>query len=177
MDSVERGIEPGGPPEVQVQGSPPSGAGGPAGTPVTLPFSRSLGLPPATMVAPLAAPPVLGGAIPRPLPATGIGFTCPSPRCRDKLPYAKACGYIQHLNQQHHLEEAQSLRIPTRLPDIVKCRPCGHFCQNAKGLASHKKQTHRPSPGADGGQLPPADVLPPPAPDPSPSLDGPDLPE
>ena len=76
--------------------------------------------------APLPAPsdtrPLLRGP-PPPLPATGKGFKCLSRRCRDKLPYATAAGYIQHLNQQHKLE-AHSLCLPNRVPDIVKCRDC-----------------------------------------------------
>jgi hypothetical protein len=75
---------------------------------------------------------------PPPLSATGIGFKCLSRRCRNKLPYSTAAGYIQHLNQQHKLEEAHSLRLPNRLPDIVECRDCNHFCQNARGLQSHE---------------------------------------
>ena len=94
------------------------------------------------VLAPPPAPPdtrpLLRGP-PPPLPATGIGFNCPSRRCRDKLPYATAAGYIQHLNQQHKLEEAHSLRLPNHLPDIVKCRDCNHFCQNARCLQAHER--------------------------------------
>ena len=75
---------------------------------------------------------------PPPLPATGIGFKFLSRRCRDKLPYATAAGYIQHLNQQHKLEEAHSLRLPNRLPDIVKCRDYNHFCQIARDVQAHR---------------------------------------
>ena len=136
---------------------------GPRGAQVAPLSARSIGAPLA-----LGADPS-GGSLPRPLPPEGIGFRCPSPRCRDKGLYAKASGFIQHLNQQHKLEEAQSLRIPARLPDIVKCRLCGKFCQNAKGLASHQKQKHKqsvvvPSPA---GQHP-AEAPAPPAPDPTP---------
>ena len=161
MGPVERRRQSGGPPEVQVQELPSSGTVGPPGAPVA-----ALGPP----LVPGAYPSERG--VPRPLPATGIGFCCPSPRCRrDKRgAYAKASGFIQHLNQQHKLEEAQSLRIPDRLPDIVKCRLCGTFCQNAKGLAAHQKHKHKqqsvvPSPA---GQLNPAEAPPPPDPDPAP---------
>jgi hypothetical protein len=94
------------------------------------------------VLAPPTAPPdtrLLLRGPPPPLPPTGIGFNCPSRRCRDKLPYATAAGYIQHLNQQHKLEEAHSLRLPNRLPDIVKCRDCNHFCQNARGFLAHER--------------------------------------
>ncbi len=89
---------------------------------------------------------------PPPLPAIGIGFKYLSRRCRrDKLPYATAAGYIQHLNQQHILEEAHSLRLPNRLPDIVKCRDYNHyFCQNARCL-----QAHRLGPMHAGSVIPP----------------------
>ena len=77
-------------------------------------------------LAPLAAAPSssVQNASLLPLPATGIGFRCPSRRCQNKPLYTKSCGYLQHLNQQHSAEEAQSFRIPAQLPDIVKCRTC-----------------------------------------------------
>ncbi len=73
-------------------------------------------------LAPLAAAPSssVRNASLLPLLTTGIGFRCPSRRCQDKPPYTKSCGYLQHLNQQHSTEEAQSFRIPAQLPEIVK---------------------------------------------------------
>ena len=135
-----------------------SGVGGSAGGAAPqppLPGDRA----PEDFAPPPAPPdtrPSLGGP-PPPLPATGIGFKCLSRRCRDKLPYATAAGYVQHLNQQHKLEEAHSLRLPmaNRLPDIVKCRDCNHFCQNARGL-----QAHRRGPMHAGSVIPPVVVGP-----------------
>ena len=109
-------------------------------------------------LAPLAAAPSssVRNASLLPLPTTGIGFRCPSRRCQDKPPYTKSCGYLQHLNnQQHSTEEAQSFRIPAQLPEIVKCRTCGQFCTNTKGLKMHKT-CHRSSVVPPlAGQLPP----------------------
>ena len=123
-------------------------------------------LPPAPL--PPRSPPTRT-APPPPLPATGTGFKCPSPHCRDKLPYVNAAGYIQHLNSRHHGEGPFSLRISGRLPDITTCRDCSQFCLNAKGLAAHRKRTHKESavPGP-AGQLAPTATSPPPAPDPAP---------
>jgi hypothetical protein len=116
--------------------------------------------PPAPL--PSRSPPIRS-APPPPLPATGIGFKCPAPHCRDKLPYVNAAGYIQHLNSRHHGEGPYSFRISGRLPNITTCRDCSKFCLNAKGLAAHRKHTHKKSavPGP-AGQL-----APPPAPDPT----------
>ena len=123
-------------------------------------------LPPAPL--PPRSPPTRT-APPPPLPATGTGFKCPSPHCREKLPYGNAAGYIQHLNSRHHGEGPYSLRISGRLPDITTCRDCSQFCLNAKGLAAHRKRTHKESavPGP-AGQLAPTATSPPPAPDPAP---------
>ena len=98
--------------------------------------------------APPAAPlpsrsPPIRFAPPPPLPATGIGFKCPAPHCRDKLPYVNAARYIQHLNSRHHGEGPYSLRISGRLPNITTYRDCSKFCLNAKGLAAHRKHTHK----------------------------------
>ena len=60
-------------------------------------------------------------------------FLFPQP---EKHPYAKASGYLQHLNQQHSAEEAQFFRVPAQLPDIVKGWPW--FCTNNMGLKMHQ---------------------------------------
>ena len=107
--------------------------------------------------------------IPPPLPVTGDGFKCTSPRCRDKDPYANSAGYVQHLNQQHGGEMAQSFRVINRLSDLVNCRDCGHFCLNARGLTSHQRRKHnRSSLPSVAGQPAPAEAPPPPDPDPAP---------
>ena len=52
-------------------------------------------------------------------------------------------------------EEVQSFRIPAQLPDIVKCRSCGQFGTNTKGLKRHQTR-HRSSVVPPlAGQLPP----------------------
>jgi len=81
--------------------------------------------------------------------------------CRDKPPYANSSRYIQHLNQQHSAEEAQSLRISTQLPDIIKCRICGRFCMNNTGLKLHQSSKHKASVAPSTvDQLPPTDPTP-----------------
>jgi hypothetical protein len=112
-------------------------------------------------LAPLAAAPSssVHGAPLLPLPATGIGFRCPSRRCQDKPPYTKSCGYLQHLNQQYSTEEAQSFRIPAQLLDIVKCRTCGQFCTNTKGLKMHQTRHRSSAVPPLAGQLPPTTPL------------------
>ena len=106
-------------------------------------------------------PPRVPAPLPAPLPAIGNGFRCPSAHCRDKLPYASSGGYVQHLNKQHRLETAWSLRIPDLLPDIIKCQTCEHFCASARGLHSHRKCAHKHSvvPPQEG-QLPPVEASP-----------------
>ncbi len=56
---------------------------------------------------------------------------------------------------QHSIEEAQSFRIPAQLPDIVKCRTCGQFCTNAKGLKMHQTRHRSSAVPPLAGQLPP----------------------
>ena len=99
-------------------------------------------------------------------PPGPVRFQVFAPHCRDKLPYVNAADYIQHLNSRHLGEGPYSLRISGR---ITTCRDCSQFCLNAKGLAAHRKRTHKEStvPGRVG-QLAPTATSPPTAPDPAP---------
>ena len=88
----------------EVQEHSPDGRGGSKSSPESPPGRPQGGLETLSFIqplAPLAAAPSssLRGAPLRLLPATEIGFLCPSRRCQNNPLCAKASGYLQHLNQ------------------------------------------------------------------------------